>query len=97
MDRGSSSVWLERLPVTQKVASSSLVYPAIFLLTYIHFSNILYIMTETIIMILCLMLPSMIFGYCFRWMQDEERIAKQIEANKQKQQLEKEKLLQELS
>ena len=43
------------------------------------------------------MLPSMIFGYCFRWMQDEERIAKQIEANKQKQQLEKEKLLQELS
>ena len=28
MDWGSSSVWLERLPVTQKVASSSLVYPA---------------------------------------------------------------------
>nr|MDK2850635.1 hypothetical protein [Candidatus Cloacimonadota bacterium] len=28
---GRSSVWLERLPVTQKVASSSLVAPAIFL------------------------------------------------------------------
>jgi hypothetical protein len=26
--RGSSSVWLERLPVTQEAASSSLVYPA---------------------------------------------------------------------
>ena len=28
---GRSSVWLERLPVTQKVASSSLVAPAILL------------------------------------------------------------------
>jgi hypothetical protein len=26
--RGSSSAWLERLPVTQEAASSSLVYPA---------------------------------------------------------------------
>ena len=54
-------------------------------------------MTETIIMILCLMLPSMIFGYCVRWMQDEERIAKEIESNKQKQQLKQEKILPKLS
>ena len=30
--RGRSSAWLERLPVTQEVASSSLVDPAIYLL-----------------------------------------------------------------
>jgi hypothetical protein len=48
VDWGSSSVWLERLPVTQKVASSSLVYPAnsFFCLTNIQIYNILYIMKE---------------------------------------------------
>ena len=32
--RGRSSAWLERLPVTQEVASSSLVDPAIYLLLF---------------------------------------------------------------
>ena len=43
------------------------------------------------------MLPSAIFGYCVRWMIEEEQIAKQILANKQKLQLEQEKLLEEIS
>ena len=38
-ERGCSSVWLERLPVTQEVASSSLVNPA-FLLSKIIFTGI---------------------------------------------------------
>lgn len=45
-------------------------------------------MIENIIYILCLMLPSAIFGYCVRWMIEEEQIAKQILANKQKRLLE---------
>lgn len=54
-------------------------------------------MIETIIYTLCLMLPSAIFGYCVRWMLEEQITTKQILANKQKHQLQKEKLLQELS
>ena len=54
-------------------------------------------MIETIIYILCLMLPSAVFGYCIRWMLEEEQIAKQILANKQKLELEREKLLEEIS
>ena len=45
-------------------------------------------MIENIIYILCLMLPSAVFGYCVRWMIEEEQIAKQILANKQKRLLE---------
>ena len=45
-------------------------------------------MIENIIYTLCLMLPSAIFGYCVRWMIEEEQIAKQILANKQKRLLE---------
>jgi hypothetical protein len=29
------------------------------------------------------MLPSMIFGYCIRWMIEEDAIAKKISSNKQ--------------
>ena len=54
-------------------------------------------MIETIIYILCLMLPSAIFGYCVRWMIEEEQIAKRILANKQKFELEREKYLKEIS
>ena len=43
------------------------------------------------------MLPSAVFGYCVRWMIEEEQIAKQILANKQKLQLEREKILKEIS
>ena len=42
-------------------------------------------MIETIIYILCLMLPSAVFGYCVRWMIEEQTIAKQIKTNKQKE------------
>ena len=40
-------------------------------------------MIETIIYTLCLMLPSAVFGYCVRWMLEEQTIAKQITTNKQ--------------
>ena len=40
-------------------------------------------MTNTIIFLFCVMLPSMIFGYCIRWMLEEQTIAKQIKSNKQ--------------
>ena len=40
-------------------------------------------MITSIIAILCLMLPSMIFGYCFRWMQEEKLIESKIKSNKQ--------------
>ena len=54
-------------------------------------------MIETTIYILCLMLPSAVFGYCVRWMIEEEQIAKQILANKQQLELERKKLLEEVS
>ena len=54
-------------------------------------------MIENIIYTLCLMLPSAVFGYCVRWMIEEEQIAKQILANKQQLQLEREKILKEIS
>lgn len=54
-------------------------------------------MIENIIYILCLMLPSAIFGYCVRWMIEEEQIAKQIQANKQQLELERKKILKEIS
>jgi hypothetical protein len=44
-----------------------------------------------------LMLPSALFGYCVRWMMDEERIAKEIASNKQQFKLEREKILKEIS
>jgi len=40
-------------------------------------------MITSIIAMICLMLPSMIFGYCFRWMQEEKRIESKIKSNKQ--------------
>ena len=40
-------------------------------------------MANTIIFLICVMLPSMIFGYCVRWMLEEQTIAKQIKTNKQ--------------
>ena len=40
-------------------------------------------MTNTIIFLLCVMLPSMIFGYCIRWMLEEQTIANKIKTNKQ--------------
>ena len=40
-------------------------------------------MINTIIFLFCLILPSMLFGYCIRWMIEEEQIAKQIKSNKQ--------------
>ena len=43
------------------------------------------------------MLPSAVFGYCVRWMIEEEQIAKEILANKQKLESEREKLLEEVS
>ena len=46
---------------------------------------------------MCLMLPSAIFGYCVRWMLEEEQIAKKILANKQKFELEQQKYLKEIS
>lgn len=39
-------------------------------------------MIETIIYILCLMLPSAVFGYCVRWAIEEEQIANKIKSNK---------------
>ena len=42
-------------------------------------------MASTIIFLLCVMLPSMLFGYCIRWMLEEQTIAKQITTNKQKE------------
>ena len=44
-----------------------------------------------------MMLPSAIFGYCVRWAIEEEQIAKQILANKQKKLLEQQKILNEIS
>ena len=43
------------------------------------------------------MLPSAVFGYCVRWMIEEEQIAKKILANKQHFELEREKYLKEIS
>ena len=42
-------------------------------------------MTSTIIFLICIILPSMIFGYCIRWMLEEQTIVNQIKANKQKE------------
>lgn len=41
-------------------------------------------MASTIIFLLCVMLPSMLFGYCIRWMLEEQTIVYQIKSNKQK-------------
>ena len=54
-------------------------------------------MIENIIYTLCLMLPSAVFGYCVRWMIEEEQIAKKILANKQHFELERQKYLKEIS
>ena len=40
-------------------------------------------MANTIILLLCIMLPSIIFGYCLRWAIEEEQIANKIKSNKQ--------------
>lgn len=40
-------------------------------------------MIESIIFLMCLILPSFILGYCVKWMMDEEQIAKKIQSNKQ--------------
>ena len=42
-------------------------------------------MANTIIFLICVMLPSMIFGYCVRWMLEEQTISNQIKSNKQKE------------
>ena len=52
-------------------------------------------MTNTLILLSCIMIPSMIFGYCIRWMMDEDRIAKEILSNKRKK-AEEQRLLKEL-
>ena len=39
-------------------------------------------MASTIILILCIMLPSIISGYCLRWAIEEEQIANKIKSNK---------------
>ena len=41
-------------------------------------------MASTIIGLIFIMLSSMIFGYCIRWMLEEETIVYQIKTNKQK-------------
>lgn len=41
-------------------------------------------MTNTIIFLFCIMIPSIIFGYCIRWMIEEDTIAKKLASNKQK-------------
>ena len=41
-------------------------------------------MASTIIFLLCVMLPSILFGYCIRWMLEEQTIVNQIKTNKQK-------------
>ena len=40
-------------------------------------------MIENIIFLCCIMFPSMLFGYCVRWMLEEQTIEKQITTNKQ--------------
>jgi hypothetical protein len=40
-------------------------------------------MANTIIFLICVILPSILFGYCVRWMLEEQTIAKQIKTNKQ--------------
>ena len=42
-------------------------------------------MANTIIFLFCIILPSILFGYCVRWMLEEQTIVKQIKANKQKE------------
>ena len=42
-------------------------------------------MANTIIFLFCIILPSILFGYCIRWMLEEQTIAKQIKSNKQKE------------
>jgi fructose-specific phosphotransferase system IIC component len=39
-------------------------------------------MIESIIILMCIILPSFILGYCVKWMMDEELIAKKIQSNK---------------
>ena len=41
-------------------------------------------MTNTLILLSCIMIPCMIFGYCIRWMIEEDAIAKKLASNKQK-------------
>ena len=42
-------------------------------------------MANTIIFLFCIILPSILFGYCVRWMLEEQTITNQIKANKQKE------------
>ncbi len=35
-------------------------------------------MTNTLILLFCIMIPSIIFGYCIRWMIEEDAIAKKL-------------------
>lgn len=51
-------------------------------------------MNDTILFIMIIILSSM-FGYCIRWMMDEDRIAKEILSNKHKK-AEEQRLLKEL-
>ena len=53
-------------------------------------------MIETIIMLIGVIAPSFLLGYCVRWMIDEERIANEIASNKQLKK-ENEKLLKEIN
>lgn len=54
-------------------------------------------MISSIIYTLCLVVGSMIFGYCMRLLHEQEAIAKQAIANKQKKLLEQQKILEEIS
>ena len=40
-------------------------------------------MIETIIMLMCVIVPSFLLGYATKWMNEEQTIAKKIESNKQ--------------
>ena len=40
-------------------------------------------MANTIIFLSCIILPSILFGYCIRWMIEEDAIANKIKSNKQ--------------
>lgn len=39
-------------------------------------------MIETIIILMCIILPSFLLGYVTKWMMEEELIAKKIQSNK---------------
>jgi len=51
--------------------------------TNINSPNIKKQMIETIIILMCVIVPSFLLGYATKWMNEEQTIAKKIESNKQ--------------